>query len=427
MSNVRCHCCQSNLCFYHLKKHYDRPLDRANHLVDQINTLGERVRTFNREQFLRQAKEKLDDWREKSYGAIDRFYEEKFQELDQIVEEKIHRQEEQWLEIKRTMDQIFEDQATTDEEMNQMERTLQNLDGRLRQIEQITVEIDEPTLIIDRKNIRIAEKFDLQTICTSRTGRTIECPDIKSSILASNEQCLLVHQNVHLCFFDDQGVLLKKLPWKFGKISDACWSARLNRFVICSENCGICFVHDKTISIADSRCFRNDKLHSCTASTGSLFASTDGPSAKVMEFGLAPSIKLLRQWKSPEVCARDGTISSLRYHDQKLALMIRKPTEKMLSIELRSTANFQRLWSVEFELDARPHLFGLSTFYGGHWLLVCPNSSRLIHITKDGHLKETHSYRCRPMNAVLFGRDRLAVLTENSIDVHPIAEHVHFF
>ncbi|CAF1564779.1 unnamed protein product, partial [Rotaria sordida] len=41
-SRALCHCCQQDLCIFHLNEHNDLLNSQLNPLVDEINTLGDR-------------------------------------------------------------------------------------------------------------------------------------------------------------------------------------------------------------------------------------------------------------------------------------------------------------------------------------------------------------------------------------------------
>jgi hypothetical protein len=124
--------------------------------------------------------------------------------------------------------------------------------------------------------------------------------------------------------------IIKKLPWNLGHIRDICWSGTLDRFILMTDNCGIYFVQDNSISSENVENLTNEKFHSCTCSETSLFVTIDTYGSLIMEYHLLPSIKLVKQWKSPETCTKDEFISNIRYNNEKLRLIIQNFSEKIL-------------------------------------------------------------------------------------------------
>ncbi|CAF1115485.1 unnamed protein product [Rotaria sordida] len=188
--------------------------------------------------------------------------------------------------------------------------------------------------------------------------------------------------------------IIKKLPWHLERIKDICWSSTFHRFILTTENYGICFVYENTISLDNANCFKQEKFHSCTCSNTSLFLTVDDYGSSIMEYHLLPSIELIKQWKSPYTCTKDEYIDSIRYNNEKFSLIIQKFPEKILKIELRSIKTLDRLWSIQLDMDLKPYQYG--------------------------KIKETYHYNPRPYNATLFRDNILAILTESGINFHKL-------
>ena len=83
-----CLCCQQKICLPHLKEHQDLLLAEINPLVDQINALGDRLKTFDPNEMIGNARQKLEDWRIECHQQIDFIFEQKSRELNEQVTKK---------------------------------------------------------------------------------------------------------------------------------------------------------------------------------------------------------------------------------------------------------------------------------------------------------------------------------------------------
>lgn len=184
-----------------------------------------------------------------------------------------------------------------------------------------------------------------------------------------------------------------------------------------AEDYGICFVQENTISFDNEKIF-DDKFNSCTCSDTSLYLTFGNYGSPILEYRLLPSMELIKQWKSPDTCRKDEYISCIRYNNEKLGLSIRKYSEKNLIFELRSVYAFDRLWSIQIDIGLDSYRCCL--FNNNDWLLTSTNSSYILHITKDGKMKRSYNYNTKPSNTTLFGRNILAILTENKINFHKL-------
>ena len=96
VSRALCHCCQQNLCIIHLNEHNDLLNSQLNPLTDEINTLGERLKTLNIQDIVGDCRQKLEQWRQDCHKKIDQFFEEKLQEIDLLVAKKLDGQRERY-------------------------------------------------------------------------------------------------------------------------------------------------------------------------------------------------------------------------------------------------------------------------------------------------------------------------------------------
>jgi hypothetical protein len=139
-----------------------------------------------------------------------------------------------------------------------------------------------------------------------------------------------------------------------------------------------------------------------------------------MEYRLLPAIELVKQWKSPDICAKDEYIYNIRYNNETLGLIIEKYPEKIINFELRSSKTLDRFWSIEIHKGLKPFQYGYCLLNNNDCLLINKYSSCILHIKNDGKIQETCDYNPRPCNATLFGENTLAILTENSIQFHKL-------
>jgi hypothetical protein len=420
-SRALCHCCNQNICLLHLKEHYDKFVSELNPLTDEINLLDNRLITIDIKILTEKSRQQLEQWRNECYQTIDRFFEEKYQELEELIIGKISKQKNELSLIRTILTKLIEEQEASQQEIDLLKTKISQLNENLKNIEHLSIHTTIHPLSIDNNTIEIIENLHFLPTLSSPC-KTIDCSQIKSPIIASNEQFLLFHEHSYLCLIDQNFKIIKKLPWNSGQIQDICWSSTINRFILTidNDNCGICFVHDNTISSENTKSLKNEKFHSCTCSNTSLFLSTDHYGSAIMEYRLLPSIELIKQWKSPDICAKDEYIDTIRYNNDQLGLLIQRYPEKILNLELRSAKTFDRIWSIQIDIGLKPYQYGYCLLNNNNCLLINKSSSCILHITNDGKIKETCDYNPRPVNATLFGQDTLAILTENNIQFHKI-------
>ncbi|CAF3561489.1 unnamed protein product [Rotaria sp. Silwood1] len=419
ISRALCHCCNQDLCLLHLKEHNDMVIAQLNPLTDEINTIDNQLMTIDIKESIGECRKKLEEWRNKYYKTIDNLFEQKYKEIEQIVINKIDKQKDEINLTRRTLTKLIQEEEASQQDVDLLKTEIHQLNENLNKIEHISFQINIQPLVIDDHIIQIQEKADLHSVL-SLPFKTIDFPGIKSPIIASNDRYLLFHQNLYLCLIDYDYKIIKKLPWYLERIQDICWSSTLDRFILIVESCGICFVHENTISLDNSNCLKKGKFHSCTCSNTSLFLSVDDYMSTIIEYRLLPSIEIIKQWKSPDTCIQDEYIDCIRYNNETLALVIQKFPEKLLKFELRSAKTLDRLWSVQVDIDSKPFQCGYCLFYDYYWLFINKNSSCILNITTDGKIKEKYDYSSKAYNATLFADKKLAILTESGINFHKL-------
>ena len=95
-----CSCCNTNLCFDHLKEHKDLSNSQLITCADEINGVADQLSTLNIGAVIGSCRLKLDQWRDDCLTAINRYYVEKCQELQQRCTETVDKHRERINEIK---------------------------------------------------------------------------------------------------------------------------------------------------------------------------------------------------------------------------------------------------------------------------------------------------------------------------------------
>ncbi|CAF2117301.1 unnamed protein product [Rotaria magnacalcarata] len=152
------------------------------------------------------------------------------------------------------------------------------------------------------------------------------------------------------------------------------------------------------------------KWASCTCSDTSIFLSTRVHGSSILEFSLSATPNLIREWKCPDSCALTEDITSVKYYNEKLLLLIRNYTNKTVRMNLKSAITFDCIWS--FQLDiiyTQEKVIRCCSLMNDEWLIADFENQRLIQIAKDGQNKSMLAYNEIPWFAHLFGPNILAV------------------
>ncbi|CAF3033550.1 unnamed protein product [Rotaria sp. Silwood2] len=417
-----CDCCQQNLCLQHLNEHNESLIFQLNPLADEINALGNRLKTLDIHKIIDNSRQKLEQWRQDCYKKIDCFFEQKCQELDQLINEKVDQQREELNRIQRDIIQLINVQEITRQNIDSLRSSIGQLEANINHIERKFFTINTHPLVIDDALVLIRKmtdhELDLSTLWP--IYRTIDSPKGSCGSLTGNDRYLLKHQEPNLCLFDREMNIVKQTLWPYGAIHDMCWSSTLDRFIVLGKK-DIFLINEHTMSIDNVHTIEERDWGSCTCSDTVLFASKIERASSVMEFTLLPTIELIREWKYPHTCNRDEFIADTVYNNGNLALMVMKKSEKSVRIELRYANTFDRIWS--FQTDIRwiqNKVFRCCSLTCNEWLIVDYHTGRLLHITKDGEIKNTIQYYPTPYRAILLNLNNLAVSTMNDVRLHTI-------
>jgi hypothetical protein len=421
VSRALCHCCQQNLCITHLNEHNDLLNSQLNPLTDEINVLGERLKTLNTEDILRNCHQKLEQWRMDYHQKIDHFVDKKHQELDRLMAEKVNKQQEEVTHIRSKLAELIRDQEATHQDIDRLASTIRRLEKQMIKIEQTRFSVDSRPLLIDDTVVHVKEIYAEEFIspALSSVYKTIQYQTGSYRVLASNERLLLIHQKPNLCFLDPNLIIVKQVLWPHDVIIDMCWSSTLNGFiVIVTDN--IFLVDENTMSIESVQTVEKRNWCSCTCFDNQLFLSTNEWGSSIVEVTLSPSIAVIKEWNSPITCTMDELIDAIVFNNETLAVLIRNKVEKSMRMELRSYKTLDRLWSLTLDIAYKDFASRFGSLDCYEWLVADHSGGRLLHITADGKVKKAITCKGAPYRTTLFGSNMLAISTETTLNFHKI-------
>ncbi|CAF1128377.1 unnamed protein product [Rotaria sordida] len=423
-SRALCHCCNKNLCPDHLKEHDDLINSQVNPLVDEINNLNNQLSALNIDKVISKCRQKLDKWRHDCHIIIDRFYEEKCQELQQRCVQQVGQKRKKIHQLKLKTNELVQEQEVTRDDISSLKATINDIKRDVNQFEENGILVDVYPLIINQNLVYIEEWTlnELNSSTLSSPYRTIDCSHDKWPVLASNNHFLLLDQYPNLCLFNKELTLLKQSPWEYGSILDMCWSSTLSSFIIITNKNGVFLINENLTSIEYIQMIEKKQWLSCTCSDTSLFLTTNKSSSNIFQFNLLPSFHFVKQWKPPQTCNYDEFIHNIANNNGTLALIISYKCKTAMRLELRSSSTFDQLWSLSF------YTMGSIEQWVNHvcllkydeWLVIDRNTSRLLHVSKDGKVKAKWSYKGIVYNAVLFGSSILAIRTAKCLSLYRV-------
>jgi hypothetical protein len=420
ISCALCHCCQQDICLFHLKEHQDLLISQLNPLVDEINILENRLNALDVEKMIGNIREKLELWRLDCYKKIHDFIEQKYYQLTQYANKKIDKQREAINEMRYKLTELIHEEEVTRENIDSLKYKLSNLEKEMNKTEQTSFHIQIQSSNVDENLILIKElnlyQFDLSPL--PEISKTINCSKENWAALATNEKFLLMCQESNLCLVDREFTIIKKTLWSFGEIWDIFWSSVLKRFVIINSN-NVFLFDDDTMYIESIQMVAKQNWCCGTSSDKSLFLATYRRGSSIMEFNLLPSIEFVKHWKPPDTCTKDEGIHDMTYNNEKLFLIIENRVKKTVRVELKSSITLDRLWSLSLDsADKQNVQIRCCLFNDDEWIVAHHDLCCLLHITKDGKLKESCSYTPAPHFASTFGSNILVVATSNCVNIH---------
>ncbi len=140
-----------------------------------------------------------------------------------------------------------------------------------------------------------------------------------------------------------------------------------------------------------------------------------------MEISLLPSITVIKEWKAPTTCTMDELIDDIVYNNETLIVVIVNKIEKSVHLELRSCQSLDRLWSFLLDVVYNENIrFRCCSLDYNGWLVAGFPAGHLLHITKDGKMKQTMAYKESAYRVTWFTPDMLVIVTKKEINFHKI-------
>jgi hypothetical protein len=403
-----------------LNEHNASLVFQLNPLIDEINALGDRLKSLNIEKAVSSCRRKLEQWRDDCHQRIDRLFQQKSKELDQLVDEKVKKQQQEILQIQAKIAELIREEETTRRDIDSLTSATHHLKEQMDKIENISFNIDTHPLVIDESFIDFKELDELDVSSLSPVCKTIDQLEESSKAFVSNDRFLLIHQVPNLCLVGPEMNVIKQTLWSHGQIKDMCWSSTLNRFIVIGK--GMVFlVSEDTLMIDNVQTIQKRKWISCTCSEASLFLVTNELASSIVKFTLLPNIEFIKEWKSPDSCAKNEYIDDIRHGNEKIALMIWNVKLNSLFIELKHVETLARIWSLQLnDAGSQKVAFRCCSLPGNEWLVVQHGIGNLLQITEDGKLKKVIKYKLNPYRAGLMGINKLIILTNNNINLHKL-------
>ena len=417
-----CHCCRKHYCYEHLNEHNESYNLYLRFLIGEIKKLDHQVNTMNIQQIIGNCGQEFEQWRLNCHLTVDRFFEEKYQELYRYVDEQIDRKNVEIRRLQAKVTELIRRQEGNDQELDAFRSTIADVQAELNNLDRLNHQINIQPLILDDSliNIKISTGQKVNLSILSPIYKTIDHPNGSYGTLATNNQFMLIHLPPSLMLIDKQFKIIEQLQWPYDKIWNMCWSPPLDRFVVIEKN-NIHLVDDHTMAIENLQIIERRKWFACTSSDTSLFLSTDDRSLSIIEFDLKPSIRLVKEWKSPYTCRKDEYIDDMVYNKSTLALIITNKLEKSMRMELRLSETLERMWSFRLDISYDQNKpFRCCSINSKEWLLADYQRRRLLHVTKDGDLKTMITYNATPSHVALFGSSILAIARKNGINFHKL-------
>lgn len=417
-SHVLCHGCQANFCREHLFEHSNSIILQLNPLIDQVNQFDDDSQQIDPANLLQTSYQRLEEWRQQTHHIVDVYFTEKVQELDDFIQKKLKQYQQDLHDVQQTIVVYKREQETTHEQINKLTYQVENLRKTFNDIKLNDMYMQLNTLTLQRDLIKFERSLNVSTLPPNyqRIDRTETC----CFPLATNKELLLLHHVDTLLVVDKKSSIHRQTPWTNGSILDMCYSSALDRFIIINEN-EVFLFHEKKMKIEKVRSVPWQRYISCTCSEMLLYLVTRVYNSSLLQFSLKPKIEFVRKWPPSTVCNNDESIDGIVYNSNTLALMISKPEEKRIRLELKSTVTFNKIWSLPLDIIYDNSIFRFCLINSNQWLVVDHKNTRLLQITKDGKLKTVSAYQPTPFCAIEFGDNVLAIVTTLAVNLHKFA------
>ncbi|CAF3199423.1 unnamed protein product [Rotaria socialis] len=415
-----CRCCEENYCLQHLIAHTGSRKRALNCLNDEINKLDQQIKILNIQPAIENCRQKFEQWRVECHNRIDKYFERKIFQFHRFIDEKIDDQRTEIHRLQSEVDELINRHELNDQDFNSLRSIINDVGIEIDYVKKIYDQVNIDPLPIDDNLISINKpnNFKLNPSSLSIIDAAINHPQGSYGALAGNEKCLLVHLTPNLILMDKRMNTIQQIEWPYGVISSICWSSTKKRFVVIGKS-SIYLVDGRNMSIESLKMMEKRKWFSCACSDTSLFLSIDEINPSIVEFHLLPSIRMVNQWKSPYLCAKDECIDHISYNNSTLVLMISNNVDRSVRMELRLSKTLELIWSLKFDIIRQQRkAFRCCSINSNEWLVADYQNRRLLHVEKDGKVKTIIPYDLIPCHVVLFGSNLLAVSRKNGINFH---------
>ncbi|CAF3644828.1 unnamed protein product [Rotaria sp. Silwood1] len=213
-SRALCNCCQQYFCREHLKEHDDLMNAQLPSLADHINELSDQ---FNNGALLEPTGlTGLKQWREEAHKTVDQFYERKSRQFEQFIQERKDKQRKNLNQMRINMNELIQEQETTQEQINSMKESIQFLEQDIHNLQQVQFNISP--LVINDNLIYIPQEImsqDRLFIASSRHTK-----QSTSDKISNNDNHISTQQKRNLGFggkqntgfFSNQSFVLGTMP-----------------------------------------------------------------------------------------------------------------------------------------------------------------------------------------------------------------------
>ncbi|CAF2059380.1 unnamed protein product [Rotaria magnacalcarata] len=398
-SRTVCICCDKCYCMEHLAQHFGRINNKIPPLSDKINGLAKRLNKFaSIEPSYLVA---LEKWRVEAHKTVEDYYESKRRDF---IDDRRGKLEKEVERVRHTMDRLMRKHDAVQQDVDLLTQDIRLIEQKFSEFQSLRFTIHP--LVIDGDLI-IRDIFPLPPPC-----RTMKLSFDEFPAMASNDKYLLVHQPPNLSLLDRHLAIIKQAPWTQGEIWDICWSQALSRFMLVA-NKDIFTVEPSTMAIAKSPLSSENELSRVTCSDSALFLLTQGMGPTIFEYKIPPSSKNIKERRPPEACAESEYVFDIRANQKTLAMVIFNPETDKTRLDLRSTINFQRLWSVDVGEGFRCCLL-----HGEQWMVVDALNRRLYHVSNGGKLLKADKYAHQPWNIIQWGKFIIGIRTNEGINLY---------
>jgi hypothetical protein len=394
-----CICCEKSYCLDHLTQHFGRINNQLPPLSDKINGLAKRLTKFSsiEPSYLIA----LEKWRAEAHETVERYYETKRRDLVDDRREKLKKEVER---VRIRMEKLLRKNNALREDIDLLTQDIRLIDQKFSEFQSLHFTI-HPLVIDD--NLIIRDILPLPSPCRTMKTSLTEFPS-----MANDEKYLLIHQPPNLSLVDRHFAVIKETPWTHDDIWDMCWSSALSRFLLVT-NKDVFTLDQNTMTIARCPISSEVEWSRGTCSDSALFLLTQGLGPSIFEYKLPPSSKGAKERHSPDTCAECEYIFDLKAHQKSLAMVIYNTEKNTTHLDLRSSTNLERLWSVEVGQGFRCCLL-----HGEQWMVADALSRRLFHVSNAGKLLKLEKYAHQPWNIIQWGKYIIGIRTAEGINLH---------